>query len=79
MAERGIFRVPGDGGTGKRRRTARSGSADKSEEFIAGTTIISIVESRAREVCIAKLDTSNVSGMVLRVCLKDLSVISLEL
>lgn len=61
MTERGIFRLPGDeGGTGKRKRSG-SGTADRSEEFLAGTTIISVVESRAREVCIAKLDTSNVS------------------
>lgn len=40
--------------------------ADKeNERYISGgTTIISIVENRAREICIAKLNTESVSQLV---------------
>ena len=61
----GIF--PANGGKPSRKRNfpsshfENSNTADNHGNLKAGTTVISIVENRARDVCIAKFDTDVVS------------------
>lgn len=55
MEDKGIF--PKNSAGQKRRRDPSEQSTDKSGK---GSIIVSVVENRAREICICKIDTSNV-------------------
>lgn len=55
MEDKGIF--PKNSAGQKRRRDPSEQSTDKSGK---GSIIVSVVENRAREICICRIDTSNV-------------------
>ena len=68
----GIFDEPSGGGRGTKKRSrvnneqkTNSNNNKDEEEFEnenqKGSVIVSIVENRAREICISKMDTHNVS------------------
>ena len=72
MAEQGIFRRGNGGGRGsggkKKEREEKFGEDDMREstcnERVDKSVIVSVVENRAREICIAKIDCNIVSPIV---------------
>ena len=63
----GIFDEPSGGGRGTKKRSRVTNNNNKDEEELenenqkGSVVIVSIVENRAREICISKMDTHNVS------------------